>query len=133
MAAVLVNKLGLGIFISLVISELLLSQLGCFLLFVHVYRCVGAVAITDCVCWLVLYPFLTSKDYRLNFVSTRLLISLTLRFLIYHLFSGSSQNCLSSYTLFVTRVELLFEFPIVNGFYLTRLPLHSTADDGHKS
>ncbi|GMN41581.1 hypothetical protein TIFTF001_010814 [Ficus carica] len=30
--------------------------------------CAGAVALTDCVFWLILYPFLTSKDYRLNFM-----------------------------------------------------------------
>lgn len=29
----------------------------------------GAVALTDCVFWLILYPFLTAKDYSLNFVS----------------------------------------------------------------
>ncbi|KAG5522147.1 hypothetical protein RHGRI_034359 [Rhododendron griersonianum] len=31
--------------------------------------CAGAVTLTDCVFWFVLYPFLTSADYRLSFVS----------------------------------------------------------------
>ncbi|KAK9276771.1 hypothetical protein L1049_006307 [Liquidambar formosana] len=30
--------------------------------------CAGAVMLTDCVFWLILYPFLTSVDYRLNFL-----------------------------------------------------------------
>ncbi|XP_010100433.2 uncharacterized protein LOC21410353 [Morus notabilis] len=30
--------------------------------------CAGAVALTDCMFWLILYPFLTSKDYKLNFM-----------------------------------------------------------------
>ncbi|KAL8550512.1 hypothetical protein ACS0TY_009075 [Phlomoides rotata] len=32
----------------------------------------GAVVLTDSVFWLVIYPFLTDKDYKLSFVSTRL-------------------------------------------------------------
>ncbi|RDX73218.1 hypothetical protein CR513_47208 [Mucuna pruriens] len=31
--------------------------------------CAGAVVLTDIVFWLVLYPFMTSKDFRLHFVS----------------------------------------------------------------
>ncbi|CAH2080526.1 unnamed protein product [Thlaspi arvense] len=37
----------------------------------NVYRdstCAGAVTLTDCVFWFVIYPFLTSDDYRLNFM-----------------------------------------------------------------
>ncbi|KAG5522148.1 hypothetical protein RHGRI_034359 [Rhododendron griersonianum] len=30
--------------------------------------CAGAVTLTDCVFWFVLYPFLTSADYRLSFM-----------------------------------------------------------------
>ncbi|KAL5540082.1 hypothetical protein UlMin_043153 [Ulmus minor] len=30
--------------------------------------CAGAVVLTDCVFWLVLYPFLTAKDFSLNFM-----------------------------------------------------------------
>lgn len=30
--------------------------------------CGGAVLLTDCVFWLVLYPFLTARDYKLNFM-----------------------------------------------------------------
>ncbi|XAR48083.1 hypothetical protein NMG60_11030793 [Bertholletia excelsa] len=30
--------------------------------------CAGAVTLTDCVFWFVIYPFLTSDDYRLNFM-----------------------------------------------------------------
>ncbi|KAL6547343.1 hypothetical protein OROMI_023064 [Orobanche minor] len=30
--------------------------------------CAGAVALTDSVFWLIIYPYLTAKDYRLNFL-----------------------------------------------------------------
>ncbi|KAL2547015.1 uncharacterized protein Fot_16248 [Forsythia ovata] len=30
--------------------------------------CAGAVTLTDCVFWLIIYPFLTGKDYRLHFL-----------------------------------------------------------------
>ncbi|KAF7824028.1 uncharacterized protein G2W53_022172 [Senna tora] len=30
--------------------------------------CAGAVVLTDCVFWLVIYPFLTAKDFRLDFL-----------------------------------------------------------------
>ncbi|KAB1207884.1 hypothetical protein CJ030_MR7G024246 [Morella rubra] len=30
--------------------------------------CAGAVTLTDCVFWLILYPFLTAKDYELDFL-----------------------------------------------------------------
>lgn len=30
----------------------------------------GAVMLTDCVYWLIIFPFLTLRDYDLNFVST---------------------------------------------------------------
>lgn len=30
----------------------------------------GAVMLTDCIYWLIIYPFLTIKDYNLSFVST---------------------------------------------------------------
>lgn len=30
----------------------------------------GAVMLTDCVYWIVIFPFLTIKDYNLNFVSS---------------------------------------------------------------
>lgn len=30
----------------------------------------GAVMLTDCIYWIVIFPFLTIKDYNLNFVSS---------------------------------------------------------------
>jgi len=30
----------------------------------------GAVVLTDCVYWLIIFPFLTLRDYDLNFVSS---------------------------------------------------------------
>lgn len=36
----------------------------------------GAVTLTDCVFWLILYPFLTAKDYDLDFVSKNLITTL---------------------------------------------------------
>ncbi|XP_050120017.1 uncharacterized protein LOC126597281 isoform X2 [Malus sylvestris] len=42
---------------------------ACEYIFQIIYQmCGGAVAITDCIFWLVLYPFLTSKAYKLNFM-----------------------------------------------------------------
>ncbi|KAB2609652.1 hypothetical protein D8674_037263 [Pyrus ussuriensis x Pyrus communis] len=41
---------------------------ACEYIFQIIYQmCGGAVAITDCIFWLVLYPFLTSKDYKTEF------------------------------------------------------------------
>lgn len=34
----------------------------------------GAVVLTDCVFWVIIYPFLTPEDYRLDFVSIRVTV-----------------------------------------------------------
>lgn len=46
---------------------------SCYCLFYPVKKqiCAGAVVLTDCVYWLIIFPFLTIKDYNLNFVSSR--------------------------------------------------------------
>jgi hypothetical protein len=31
--------------------------------------CAGAVVLTDCVFWFIIYPFLSAKDFSLDFVS----------------------------------------------------------------
>ncbi|KAB5537537.1 hypothetical protein DKX38_015070 [Salix brachista] len=31
--------------------------------------CAGAVVLTDCVFWFIIYPFLSAKDFTLDFVS----------------------------------------------------------------
>ncbi|ONI30428.1 hypothetical protein PRUPE_1G250800 [Prunus persica] len=42
---------------------------ACVYIFQIIYQmCGGAVALTDCIFWLVLYPFLTAADYKLNFM-----------------------------------------------------------------
>jgi hypothetical protein len=45
----------------------------------------GAVTLTDVVFWLILYPFLTAKDYDLGFVSTNLIITLSGLLLLFKL------------------------------------------------
>lgn len=47
----------------------------------YLQMCAGAVVLTDCVFWLILYPFLTAKDYDLDFVSTNLISHLLCCFL----------------------------------------------------
>lgn len=41
----------------------------------------GAVMLTDFVYWAIIFPFLTIKDYTMNFVSNTFLINLVLRLL----------------------------------------------------
>jgi hypothetical protein len=43
------------------------DSVRCF--FIYRQANAGAVMLTDCVFWFIIFPFLTEKDYSLNFVS----------------------------------------------------------------
>ncbi|XP_010552661.1 PREDICTED: uncharacterized protein LOC104822975 isoform X2 [Tarenaya hassleriana] len=49
------------------ISECQIASIGGFILQILFQTCAGAVLLTDCVFWFVIYPFLTAKDYSLDF------------------------------------------------------------------
>ena len=49
----------------------------------------GAAILTDCVFWFIIVPFLTIKDYNLNFVSIMTALSL-----LVNIYTFSSQTCI---------------------------------------
>lgn len=58
----------------------------------------GAVVLTDCTYWFVIFPFLTIKDYNLSFVSTVALIKTSSLYYVVCLDAGrskmhNSENC----------------------------------------